>query len=85
MEIFFELPGAVPSVVEIDADDLVERLKEKIAEKGKIPPNHQRLIFEGRILKEGHLVSEYGVSMGSIIQVTPRLRRMAPFLGHLPE
>lgn len=58
--------------VEVDADDLVKKLKEKIEkEKGKevFPANGQKLIYAGKILDDEKKVSEYKIEEKNFVVV----------------
>ncbi|OUC43206.1 ubiquitin family protein [Trichinella nativa] len=51
--------------LDIDASDLVERIKEKIEEKEGIPPAQQRLIHAGKQMSEGKTAAEYKITGGA--------------------
>ena len=60
-----------PFVIEREAS--VDQLKLMIYNKEGIPCNKQNLIYCGQEIDEGHLLSEYGIGDGSVINVV-RLR-----------
>ena len=39
----------------------VDHLMARICDKEGIPPEHQKLIYDGKQLEEGFLISDYGV------------------------
>lgn len=45
-------------LIDIEANQLIAVIKEKIRDKEGIPPNQQRLIFAGQYLKDDRTVSE---------------------------
>ncbi|KHN84055.1 Nedd8, partial [Toxocara canis] len=53
--------------LDIDSNDKVERIKEKIEEKEGIPPPQQRLIFAGRQMNDEKYVLDYKVSKNMIV------------------
>ncbi|KRX99594.1 3-ketodihydrosphingosine reductase [Trichinella pseudospiralis] len=60
--------------LDIDASDLVERIKEKIEEKEGIPPAQQRLIHAGKQMSEGKTAAEYKITGGAVLHLVLALR-----------
>lgn len=54
------LDGNIRTIVG-DETDCIELLKSKIQDKDNIDPDKQRLIFKGQELKNGKLLSDYGL------------------------
>ena len=59
---------------EVDATDGILTLKEKLhkVEQIKIPPEDQRLVFDGHLLEDQYTISDYGIRNGSVIYIVPR-------------
>ncbi|PMD38020.1 ubiquitin-domain-containing protein [Hyaloscypha variabilis F] len=64
--------------LEAKSTDTVDNVKSKIQDKEGIPPNHQRLIFAGGIIKGGRTLSEYAIRNGSTIHMVICLRGGGP-------
>ena len=58
----------------VDAHETVYALKEDIFIRTTIPPRSQRLLFEGRQLRDHRALKSYGIRKSSIIQLTMNLR-----------
>jgi len=52
---------------EVEYSDYVESLKEKIKDKIGIPSNQQRLVYAGKILKDGTTLDCYDVQQESTL------------------
>ena len=63
----------------VRASDTIETVKDKIKTVNGMPPDQQRLIFDGKQLEDGRTVSDYGIFNGSPIHLILRLR-----LGGMP-
>ena len=60
-QIFFKTLTGKTITLEVKPSDSVERVKLKIQEKEGIPPDQQRLIFDGQNLEEGQTLSDYHI------------------------
>ncbi len=60
--------------VDVNEDDTVETLKQRINEKEGIPVDQQRLIFGGKQISEERTMSDYGVTNGATMHLVLRLR-----------
>ncbi|XP_073035144.1 uncharacterized protein [Primulina eburnea] len=64
---------------EVDKNIGILAFKEKIAGQSGVPVGQQRLIFRGKVLKDGHLLSEYNVENGDTLHLVER--QPQPSLG----
>ncbi len=60
--------------VRVSMGDTVERAKEKIEDLEGIPPDQQRLIYNGKQMEDGRILSDYGVFPGATMHLVLRLR-----------
>ncbi|KAJ1987653.1 hypothetical protein H4R33_002781 [Dimargaris cristalligena] len=56
----------------------VEQLKAKVAESSDTPPDRQRLIYSGRVLKDHELMSSYKIADSHTIHLVKGSSRAAP-------
>ncbi|XP_043094107.1 ubiquitin-like protein ISG15 [Puntigrus tetrazona] len=59
---------------DVDVNETVAQLQEKIYRKERVPVDQQRLVFNGRQLESGRKLQEYDIASGSTIHMTLRLR-----------
>jgi len=60
--------------LDIDADDKISRIKEKVEEQSGVPPQQQRLIFSGRQMADDKSANEFGIVAGSVLHLVLALR-----------
>lgn len=60
--------------LDVDTDDSIQQVKEKLEEKEGIPPDQQRLIFSGRAMADDRKLSSYNVVSGNTLHLVLALR-----------
>lgn len=60
--------------IDIEPNDTIERIKERVEEKEGIPPIQQRLIFAGKQMNDEKIAKEYNIEGGSVLHLVLALR-----------
>ncbi|PVG03482.1 ubiquitin [Serendipita vermifera] len=60
--------------LDIDPDDKISRIKEKVEEQSGVPPPQQRLIFSGRQMVDDKTAAELNIVAGSTLHLVLALR-----------
>ncbi len=60
--------------MEVELDDTIKHVKNKIHREASIPPEFQTLIFEGKELEDGLTLNDYKIQKESSLTLALRLR-----------
>lgn len=61
-------------LIDVEPSDKILAIKEKLEEKEGIPPEQQRLIHQGKQLKDDRTIDSYKLKGGTILHLVVALR-----------
>ena len=85
MQVFVKALAGKTVTLDVDASDTTEVVKAKVEGKLGVPVPFQRLLFAGKQLEDGPVVSSYGVQRHSTLHLVLRLRGGVQILAELTE
>lgn len=62
------------SIIDVTSTDKIFAIKEKLEEHEGIPPDQQRLVYQGKQLKDEKTVGNYKLKGGTVLHLVMALR-----------
>ncbi|KAK7604753.1 hypothetical protein V9T40_005939 [Parthenolecanium corni] len=74
MRVHFNTLTGKSLAILIEPSETVERMKERVQEAEGLPPDQQRLVYDGKEMEDGRTASDYGVKEGCTVLLMLKMR-----------